>query len=351
MKTLKRITAGLLSVALILSAVVLCPRRTAAVSQSVQQGADNFANNYASATFSSAGISPFTQNAGKGAQFVGNFGSGLMGAAGIANNVMNLTNNHGAPGHSQGQQLLQALSITADLTFGMVGLAMTLGGVAAGPAFVVAAIAIGVINGYLWSDEGMAMMDAIENWFKPSEDANVYKPNIYLYTAEATEVEITFARPELVTVSIPEYRSGWKALAHDGLVRVDGTDYGFLFYEAKTNPALYDYEEAFFIPAAGRAAVFGEILAAYNFTAREIADFVEFWDEMLGEADFLMYPQLTATVDRTMPMTVSADFAEYFRIWFAFTPYEGQAYAPAAPVYSDRTNESTLLEWGGFILE
>lgn len=351
MKTIRKITAGLLSLALVLTAFAALPRRTSADSSSSSHStAGELASSAYANGHSSGAFYTLTGKMQGRVASVTNFGSGLAGAAGIANNVTNLAT-QGLPGHNQTQQVVQALTITADLTMGMVGLALTLGGVAAGPAFIAAAFVVGMVNAFFWSDTGMQFMDDIGNWLKPSDDVDVYKPNIYLYTADETPVSVTFGKPGLVTVSVPDYRDGWTVLAHDGLVNADGADYGFLFYEAKTDPALYDYTEAFFIPADGRAEVFAKILAGYNFTERETRDFIEFWDEMLGDANFLMYPQLTETVDRTMPVSVSADFAEYFRVWFAFAAYEGQAYEPAAPEFFERTNESTLLEWGGFIVK
>lgn len=352
MKRIQKITASVLVLALALTSFVALPHRTRADLQSTYNGYKSFATNYVTNAYTSgavtAGLGAATSSARAGAVF--NAAGGIAGAGGIINNVTNLAT-QGLPGHSQTQQVIQALTVTADLTLGMVGLALTVAGVAAGPGLIAAAFIVGIVNTFFWSDSGMQFMDDIGNWLKPSDDVNVYKPNIYLYTADETLVTVTFDRPELVTVSIPDYLDGWTVLAHDGLVNADGTDYGFLFYEAKTDPALYDFTEAFFIPADGRAEVFAQILAGYNFTERETRDFIEFWDEMLGNADFLMYPQLTEAIDRTMPVNVSTDFAEYFRVWFAFAAYEGQAYEPAAPEFFGRTNESTLLEWGGFIVK
>lgn len=352
MKKLRRIIACVLATAMLIWTLPTAPQSTFAdggAPASSSSGVDS-AIYSASANGLTEGFSHLVQdNASLApARIGGKIGGAATAGAGMAFTIYSLAND-GLSAQSQGGQVVQALIISADLTLGMVGLALVVAGATAGGIpLLVAAVLVGLADAFLTSQTGGEWLDGL---FKPSNDTGVYKPNIYLYTEERTEVELTFARPELVTVSIPEYADGWTATAENGTVTVDGETYGFLFYEALTNPALYDYEEAFFIPRDGRAEVLRAILAGYNFTERETADFIEFWDAMLGEDDFLMYPQLTDTIDRTMPLETSVEFAEYFRIWFAFRVFDGQDYAEATPVFFDRTNRNTLLEWGGFFVK
>lgn len=182
----------------------------------------------------------------------------------------------------------------------------------------------------------------------PANNVGVYKPNIYLYPEDETEFSVTFARPELLTVSDPQYEAGWQGTAlPDGTLYVNGDAYGFLFYESLTDERYYQRETGYLIPADNRETVFTKILTSYGLNAQEIADFNEFWCEKLtAGSEYAMYPQLTETVDSAMPVSVTPAPDSVLRIWFAFaeneTPHdtaEPQAFAREGWV---------MMEWGGF---
>ncbi len=185
----------------------------------------------------------------------------------------------------------------------------------------------------------------------PANDVGVYKPNIYLYPAEATPFAVTFSRPELLTVTDPVYGSGWQGTAlPDGTLETKDGTYRFLFYESLTNERYYQREAGFTVPAEDRAAVFTEILTGYGLNEQEIADFNEFWCEKLDAGcDYAMYPQLTETVDAAMPVTVTPAPDTVLRLWFAFVKDETPA-TTAVPQGFAREG-TTMVEWGGFFLD
>lgn len=180
---------------------------------------------------------------------------------------------------------------------------------------------------------------------------NVYKPNIYLYPPEQTDVMVKFEYPELLTKTVPVYDSGWNITAGpDGMLTADGEVNTYLFYESETDPYFYQTDEGFLIPAENRKEIFADIMHSYGFNETEIADFTEFWDNKL-EADhsYSMYPQYTDTIDKAMPVSVSPKPDTYNRIWFVFIK-DGQPENDAVPVPFER-NGFAVVEWGGLILE
>ncbi len=179
----------------------------------------------------------------------------------------------------------------------------------------------------------------------------VYKPNIYLYPTEETDVSVTFSEPWLLTVTDPPYESGWNAGATpDGTLLANGCEYGYLFYESQTFPDLYQTGEGFVIPADERRDAFTRILAAYGLNETEISDFNEFWCEKLEEGcNYAMYPQLNDTVDKAMPITITPKPDATLRLWFAFVKNETpKSEAKPQPL----TREGfTAIEWGGMFLD
>ena len=179
----------------------------------------------------------------------------------------------------------------------------------------------------------------------------VYKPNIYLYPVDDTDVDVVFGEPQLLTVTDPPYENGWSVTAApDGALTHRDGEYGYLFYESLTDPSLYQRTEGFTIPAEGREEAFREILRQYGLNEQETDDFCEFWCGKLDEGkDYAMYPQLTETIDSTMPVTVSPAPDTALRIWFAFAQGETpKAQGVPEPLHREGF---TLVEWGGFFFE
>ena len=188
-------------------------------------------------------------------------------------------------------------------------------------------------------------------WFRPANGVGVYKPNIYLYPAEVTDIRVAFAVPGLLTKVIPDYSGEWNVLADPNgkLVDANGNAYDYLFYESDIQPQIIDLKSAYLIPGNGRKEAFTDILKAYGLNDKEIKDFCEFWDEKLDkDKTYLAYEIMTDDVDRLMPINVDPKPDNILRLWFFFREYSGQDYVKAAPEKLNR-NGYTLVEWGGII--
>lgn len=179
----------------------------------------------------------------------------------------------------------------------------------------------------------------------------VYKPNIYLYPTEETDITVRFEDPSLLTVTDPVYSGEWQVhAAPDGTLTQYGKEYGYLFYESVTFPDYYQTESGFVIPADGREAAFEEILSQYGLNDTEIQDFCDFWCEKLDEGcDYAMYPQLNDTVDSAMPVTITPKPDSTLRVWFAFVKNETPESVPEIEEF-EREGYSAV-EWGGFFLD
>ena len=219
---------------------------------------------------------------------------------------------------------------------------------------------------------------------------NCYKPNIYIYTDEPKQVTVTFARPDLLTKTIPVYEDGWRVKAdRSGLLtpavptgrngmtdalptgRNGMTDalpadrnqstmtlpadnresYVYLFYESKTQMHFFQKEEAWLIKSDTRKEQYEQILKEYGFNEQEIADFVEFWTEKLPQGtDYLMYPQNTAIVNRAMPIQILPKPDSMERMWFVFVTDDGRS-VKEPKTEAIKRNAYAVVEWGGIIAD
>lgn len=186
---------------------------------------------------------------------------------------------------------------------------------------------------------------------KPGDGVGAYKPNIYLYPVNDTQVVVTFAMPSLLTRVIPDYEDAWRvtALPDGTLVNADGSTERFLFYESLTWPWLYQSDEGWMLKAETREAQLRGVMQAYGFTEAETEDFVSYWTLKLDVgADYAMYPQLTDTVDLAMPISISPAPDSLFRLWFTFEKGGVPAVEPQIAAFP-RTGFAAV-EWGGVIL-
>lgn len=277
--------------------------------------------------------------------------------------LQNLKNEHAS------LQALEGTLLVADSALAVVSIGATVLGVALPGGVIVASVAVGFASAIVNSDAFADWANNIDNdfldavdsffemllpWMKTPDGVNCYKPNIYFYTDLDKNVSVRFVYPQLVTVSIPDYASGWDVLLteDDELITVDGEKFSFLFYESITSRSLFQTEAGYEISAENRGELFAQILTEMGFNEAEIADFIEFWDEKLDEGvDYIMYPQDTETVDLAMPIIVDPVPESIERIWFVFEADEGQSVEEPEDRVIERDDEYALVEWGGMIFE
>ncbi|MBN2795104.1 MAG: hypothetical protein JXR88_06845 [Clostridia bacterium] len=187
---------------------------------------------------------------------------------------------------------------------------------------------------------------------KPGDNVGAYKPNIYIYPTEVTEVTVVFDMPGLLETVIPDYLDRWQVTAYpDGsMMTSDGKVYDYLFYESMTWPALYQTDEGWIIDAEHRNEQMENILIAYGFTEKERNDFLDYWNVKLDpDEDYAVYPQLTETVDLAMPVQITPEPEFLFRLWFVF---DKESMPNTEPVIEPMNRFGyAIVEWGGVILE
>lgn len=174
----------------------------------------------------------------------------------------------------------------------------------------------------------------------------VLKPNIYLYPSYTMKVDVKFSTPEKLTASIPDYSSGWSVYADpDGLL--DGK-YGYLFYEADIEEVYFQTSACWKLPVKDRTEAFERILDLYGFNSTEKHDFIEFWNKRLDPGrQYLVYPQETGIIDRAMPVTISPQPENIYRIWFYFIPSEKEPVTLPERIEKIVRDGFTVVEWGG----
>lgn len=205
-----------------------------------------------------------------------------------------------------------------------------------------------------------ATMYKIDKWdyliipklISPSDfqlDENVdYKPVIYLYPEEQTDVSVKLDYSGKLTVTYPEYKNGWNVTAMpDGtLYDKEGNEYSYLFWEGKNN-ATYDFSKGFCVKGEDTAEFLREKLALMGLTPREYNEFIVFWLPFMkdNEYNIISFQGECYTNNAVLNVTPVPDTV--LRVFMAFKPSKTHVEIEEQELITTERNGFTLVEWGG----
>jgi hypothetical protein len=174
------------------------------------------------------------------------------------------------------------------------------------------------------------------------------KPNIYLYSDRDLIARVRLAPENAITVSEPVYQRGigWQVEIRNGSLNGKGD---FLFYEARGSDFPWQKEEGYVIRAAYREQDMAFMLGQYGFNEKETAEFIDYWaSHLVGDMDFVFYPQETEAVNQDMPLYISPKPDHVMRIWFYAEPLRT---TPEPVIYPEKIVREGLyvVEWGVII--
>lgn len=191
--------------------------------------------------------------------------------------------------------------------------------------------------------------DRDESFFGNESGEYVYKPVIYLYPEEQTDVNVSLDFDGELTSTYPKYDNGWNVTSYpDGtLIDSNGREYNYLFWEGRANDPKWDYDSYFCIPGDETMEFLEEYLAAAGLTDKEAADFISFWlPKMQGNEYNLIWFQTDAYED-IAKLNVSPSPDTVIRVYMVYESsdeyIESNASFPETPVREG----FTVVEWGG----
>lgn len=176
--------------------------------------------------------------------------------------------------------------------------------------------------------------------------ATVYKPNIYIYPTEQTNlcVKIEFPLGGEVVESIPEYDDRWCVNVQPGGL-IDN-QYSYLFYESK-QPDIFQYKEGWCIAQNKLKSFFENNLQQYNFSQQEITDFTDYWISRLKTSSFyLIYPQTNEIIDKAIQLDFSVQPDNIGRLFYAIAGTSEAQILKAPEKKSIDRKDFYVMEWG-----
>jgi hypothetical protein len=176
----------------------------------------------------------------------------------------------------------------------------------------------------------------------------VFKPNIYLYPLSPLNicVSIKFPLGGSILESIPEYADGW-CVDVDTTGKIDN-QYDYLFYESR-QPDVFQNDRGWCVAQTSLKSFFERNMSLYNFSGREIKDFVDYWVPKLNEhAYYMIYPQTNRIIDRAIQLNFSKQPDEINRMFYGIAGID--KYTTIEEPLIDRFQREGfyVMEWGVF---
>lgn len=175
-----------------------------------------------------------------------------------------------------------------------------------------------------------------------------YKPVIYLYPEEETDISVNLILDGRLTCAYPAYNDGWTVTASpDGtLTDAKGRTYNYLYWEGETY-ARYDLSKGFCVKGEDTAVFLEDALEKLGLTRREANEFIVYWLPQMQDNPYNIISFQTGIYTNAAKLAVNPAPDTLIRVFMAWqasdTPVVLENQELSAP---DRTG-FTVVEWGG----
>ena len=187
---------------------------------------------------------------------------------------------------------------------------------------------------------------------KEACDPNVaYKPLIYLYPEEETEVEIVLGHPEFLTSTYPKYKDSWKVIASpDGTLKDKNRTYYGLYWEGM-NHKVIPKEEGFVVNKKELISFLEEKLSLLGLTEKEANEMIVYWLPILEENEWnYIRFETKEEINQYMPLTITPKPDTMIRIMMDSKPLKEPILVKEQKLEPVERKGFTVVEWGGSIL-
>ena len=180
------------------------------------------------------------------------------------------------------------------------------------------------------------------------EPGECYKPVIYLYPEEETDISVNLILDGRLTCTYPAYNDGWTVTASpDGtLTDAKGRTYNYLYWEGETY-ARYDLSKGFCVKGEDTAVFLEDALEKLGLTRRDANEFIVYWLPQMQDNPYNIISFQTGIYTNAAKLAVNPAPDTLIRVFMAWqasdTPVVLENQELSAP---DRTG-FTVVEWGG----
>ena len=177
-----------------------------------------------------------------------------------------------------------------------------------------------------------------------------YKPIIYLYPEETTELTVKLGKSENITCSYPKYYNGWKVIANTEGALIDkntGRKLYSLYWEGKHSEP-YNFDEGFVVKGNDTIEFLEEKLAILGLNEIEAEEFIIYWLPKLQENEYNYIRFATMDeINKNMPLEFSVEPDTIIRVLMQFKGLENPIDVQEQHLEMPNRTGFVAVEWGG----
>ena len=179
-----------------------------------------------------------------------------------------------------------------------------------------------------------------------------YKPVIYLYPEDDTEVSVKIETDLGLTCTYPAYNDGWRVKASpDGtLTDQKGMIYNYLYWEGETT-AEFDLTKGFCVKGTDTAAFLEDALARLGLNRREANEFIVYWLPLMERNPYNIISFQSEAYTDAAELTVDPLPDTVIRVFMAWRASEEPVELASQDLVSPERQGFTVVEWGGTELQ
>ncbi|MDR1101281.1 MAG: S-layer homology domain-containing protein [Clostridiales bacterium] len=180
----------------------------------------------------------------------------------------------------------------------------------------------------------------------------VYKPIIYLYPTEETEITVTLGKPDELGSTYPKYNGAWHVLAQPNgdLLDLDTNRHLYsLYWEG--GQVRTELDEGFCVKGGDSIAFLEEKLEILGLSEREANEFIIYWLPLMEANEYNCIKFLSrAEIDEIMPLTITPTPDSVIRVMMVFEGLSAPVDVREQQLERVTRSGFTVVEWGGTVL-
>ena len=180
-----------------------------------------------------------------------------------------------------------------------------------------------------------------------------YKPIIYFYPTEKTDITVHLGNEEYLTTSYPIYKDSWQVTAYpDGTLKDNnGREYYGLFWEGDHHIAEV-HDVGFVVKGEDTVSFLENKLKVLGLTDKEANEFIIYWYPKLKENAYnYIYFETLEEINHYMPLEVTPKPDSIIRIQMDYKPLDKPITVQEEMLTTPKRNGFHVVEWGGSIIK
>ena len=180
------------------------------------------------------------------------------------------------------------------------------------------------------------------------EEGVCYKPVIYLYPEQETEVSVQLQLDGKLTCTYPAYNTGWTVTAApDGtLTDAKGLIYNYLYWEGETN-AQWDLSQGFCVKGEDTAAFLEDALAKLGLNRKEANEFIVYWLPLMEQNPYNIISFQTDIYTDAAQLQITPTPDTLIRVFMAWRAADAFTELEEQELTAPERTGFTVVEWGG----